>query len=254
MSCASIRRTGSSFFTASSIARSLRRSGRAEETFRELVRELGREVSARQDRGSAQAAARPPLRRPASAHASLGTVAAYWASLGLSPRERGETISRNAACAFNRSTCRAQRELGAALRELGVRVVKRSADLTVTLVSDYLEATAGRIEPAALVGSCALAARPALRHLSPGRAGVQPGQERLLGLPCRADDSAIARSRRSSTAERRAVSPLRRSPATRSDRAASSLLPSRSQKRSPPAFAPTCAITSSASICWARPS
>ncbi len=30
-------------------------------------------------------------------------------------------------------------ELGAALRELGVRVVKRSADLTVTLVNDYLD-------------------------------------------------------------------------------------------------------------------
>ena len=30
-------------------------------------------------------------------------------------------------------------ELGAALSELGVRVVKRSADLTVTLVNDYLE-------------------------------------------------------------------------------------------------------------------
>ena len=30
-------------------------------------------------------------------------------------------------------------ELGAALSELGVRVVKRPADLTVTLVNDYLE-------------------------------------------------------------------------------------------------------------------
>ena len=48
-------------------------------------------------------------------------------------------ISRNAVCAFNRSTSRVQRNLAAALSKLGVRVVKRSADLTVTLVNDYLE-------------------------------------------------------------------------------------------------------------------
>ena len=35
--------------------------------------------------------------------------------------------------------CKAGTELSAALRELGVRVVKNSPDLTVTLVNDYLE-------------------------------------------------------------------------------------------------------------------
>ena len=39
----------------------------------------------------------------------------------------------------SRSTCRVQRNSSAALTELGVRVVKRSADLTITLVSDYLD-------------------------------------------------------------------------------------------------------------------
>ena len=65
-------------------------------------------------------------------------MAGYWASLGLPPgiaeqnlgncRVRVESIDVQGAAAF-----------GAALSELGVRVVKRSADLTVTLVNDYLE-------------------------------------------------------------------------------------------------------------------
>ena len=48
---------------------------------------------------------------------------------------------------------------------------------------------AGRIEPAAFVGRYALAAGPTLRHFSPGGAGVQPGQERLLGLSCRSHET-----------------------------------------------------------------
>ena len=42
-------------------------------------------------------------------------------------------------CASRRSTCKGAAELSAALSELGVNVVKRSPDLTVTLVNDYLE-------------------------------------------------------------------------------------------------------------------
>jgi oxazoline/thiazoline synthase len=70
--------------------------------------------------------------------ASAGTVAAYWASLGLPPdvaatnledhRVRVESIDVEGA-----------RQLTTALQELGVRVVKKSHHLTVTLVNDYLE-------------------------------------------------------------------------------------------------------------------
>src|SRR6202047_2240961 len=69
---------------------------------------------------------------------SAGVVAGYWASLGLPPgiaeqnlgncRVRGESIDVQGATEF-----------GAALGKLGVHVVKRAADLTVTLVNDYLE-------------------------------------------------------------------------------------------------------------------
>ena len=74
---------------------------------------------------------------PAS-RSSNGVVAAYWASLGLSP----ETAERNLQkCRVRIQPIDVQgaTELGAALSELGVRVVKRSPDLTVTLVNDYLE-------------------------------------------------------------------------------------------------------------------
>ena len=47
----------------------------------------------------------------------------------------------------------------------------------------------GRIEPAAFVGWHPVGARPALRHFSPGGAGVQTGAERLLDVSCRSDET-----------------------------------------------------------------
>ena len=98
---------------------------------------------------------------------------------------------------------------------------------------------AGRIEPAARVGPYALAAGATLRRLSAGGTGVHPGQDRLLDLPVRSHDpqsrgQGFSRPR---TGARR--SRFHRSPATRSDKAPSSLPPSKSPRRSPPAFAPS---------------
>jgi ribosomal protein S12 methylthiotransferase accessory factor len=71
-------------------------------------------------------------------------VAGYWASLGLPP----------AAAEENLKTCRVRveaidvdgaKELTSALRELGVVVVNRSPDLTITLVNDYLERRLGEL-------------------------------------------------------------------------------------------------------------
>jgi oxazoline/thiazoline synthase len=67
-----------------------------------------------------------------------GTVAGYWASLGLPPEIAEENL---AGCRVRVEAFDVQggRELTKALGELGVRVVNRSADLTITLVNDYLE-------------------------------------------------------------------------------------------------------------------
>ena len=74
---------------------------------------------------------------PAS-RSSVGAAAAYWASLGLLPETAQKNLQK---CRVRIQSIDVQgaTELGAALSGLGVRVVKRSADLTVTLVSDYFE-------------------------------------------------------------------------------------------------------------------
>jgi ribosomal protein S12 methylthiotransferase accessory factor len=67
-----------------------------------------------------------------------GTIAGYWASLGLS----WETVEKNfraVAVSVQSIDVQGAKELTAALRELGVRATTRSADLAVTLVNDYLD-------------------------------------------------------------------------------------------------------------------
>lgn len=73
-----------------------------------------------------------------AARVSAGAVAGYWASLGLTPADAQKNLQ---ACRVRIQSfgVRGERELAAALKELGVRVVEQSADLTITLVGDYLD-------------------------------------------------------------------------------------------------------------------
>ena len=70
--------------------------------------------------------------------AAAGATGAYWASLGLLP-EAAERNLQKFRVRIQAIDVQGAIELGAALSGLGVRVVKRPGDLTVTLVSDYLE-------------------------------------------------------------------------------------------------------------------
>src|SRR5580704_744616 len=70
--------------------------------------------------------------------ASTDVMAAYWASLGLPP-EAAEKTLQNFRVRIQSIDVQGASELDAALSGLGVRVVKRPADLTVTLVNDYLD-------------------------------------------------------------------------------------------------------------------
>jgi ribosomal protein S12 methylthiotransferase accessory factor len=65
-------------------------------------------------------------------------VAAYWASLGLLP-ESAEKALQKTRLRVQAVDVEGAAELTDALTAMGVRVVKRSADLTVTLVGDYLD-------------------------------------------------------------------------------------------------------------------
>ena len=75
-----------------------------------------------------------PAPRSSADHAD-----AYWASLGLLPADAKRHLQK---CRVRIESIDVQGAtgLGTALKALGVRVVKGAADLTVTLVSDYLEA------------------------------------------------------------------------------------------------------------------
>ncbi len=104
---------------------------------RELVRELGQDFPS----DKIEEALKRLLDRryvvPASS-VSGGTVGGYWASLGLPPEVAEKNLG---SCRVRIQSIDVQgaAELGTALGELGVRVVKGSPDLTVTLVNDYLE-------------------------------------------------------------------------------------------------------------------
>ena len=116
-------------------------------------------------------------------------------------RGRGAEISRNAPFTSSRSTSKGRRHFRRRLGALGVRVARRSGDLTVVLASDYLEERLDAVNRRHLSDRHAVAARPAFRHLSVGGAGLQAGRGRLLGLPCRADaaqprDQGVPRPRR----------------------------------------------------------
>jgi ribosomal protein S12 methylthiotransferase accessory factor len=74
----------------------------------------------------------------ASSRSSADTVAGYWASLGLLPVIAEQNLG-NCRVRIQSIEVQGTKELGTALGKLGVRVVDRSPDLTVTLVNDYLE-------------------------------------------------------------------------------------------------------------------
>ena len=74
----------------------------------------------------------------ATSRSSADAVAGYWASLGLLP-EIAEQNLGNCRVRIQSIEVQGAKELGVALGKLGVRVVNRSPDLTVTLVNDYLE-------------------------------------------------------------------------------------------------------------------
>ncbi|HEY1748070.1 MAG TPA: TOMM precursor leader peptide-binding protein [Xanthobacteraceae bacterium] len=70
---------------------------------------------------------------------TAGDIAtAYWLSLGLSPQTAEKNL-QNCRVRVESIAVQGGKELTAALRKLGVRLVDRAADLTVTLVGDYLD-------------------------------------------------------------------------------------------------------------------
>jgi ribosomal protein S12 methylthiotransferase accessory factor len=112
--------------------------GEGGRSFREIIRELEEDFPPDQIH---EALKRLIERRYilTASRASTGIAAAYWASLGLSP-ETAEKNLQKCRVRIQSIAVDGAKELEAALKELGVRVVKRSPGMTITLVNDYLEA------------------------------------------------------------------------------------------------------------------
>jgi bacteriocin biosynthesis cyclodehydratase domain-containing protein len=112
--------------------------GKGGKSVRELVRDLEKDFPSDKIHEALKRLVDRRYILPASS-SSNGVAAAYWASLGLSPETAHQNLQK---CRVRIQSIKVQgeAELGAALSELGVRVVKRSPNLTVTLVNDYLEA------------------------------------------------------------------------------------------------------------------
>jgi bacteriocin biosynthesis cyclodehydratase domain-containing protein len=105
--------------------------------FRELVRELEQHFPTDKIEEAIKRLIERRYVVPGS-RAPAGAMAGYWASLGLPPGMAEQNLANCRVC-IQSIDVQGAAELGTALRELGVRVVKSDPDLTVTLVSDYLE-------------------------------------------------------------------------------------------------------------------
>jgi len=86
-----------------------------------------------------------------SSQAFAAPVAGYWASLGLPPASAAEALNK-CRVRIEAIDVDGARELTAALRERGVNVVNGAADLTVTLVNDYLERRLAELNKERLAG------------------------------------------------------------------------------------------------------
>jgi len=103
----------------------------------QLVRELGKDFPADKIREALKRLADRRFVVPAP-RSSANHADAYWASLGLLPDDAKRNLQKCRVC-IQSIDVKGAKELSAALKALGVRIVKGPADLTVTLVSDYLE-------------------------------------------------------------------------------------------------------------------
>ena len=111
--------------------------GKGEKSFRELVRDLEKDFPPDKIHEALKRLVERRYVLPASS-AWNGVAAAYWASLGLSPETAQQNLQQWRVL-IQSIDVQGETELGAALSGLGVRVVKRSPNLTVTLVNDYLD-------------------------------------------------------------------------------------------------------------------
>ncbi len=98
----------------------------------------------------------------------------FWASLGLPPGMAEQNLE-SCRVRVEAIDVKGAAEFGAALSALGVRVVKSSPDLTITLVNDYLERQLAELNQQRVSERQPLADRATFRRFSAGGSGVHAG-------------------------------------------------------------------------------
>jgi oxazoline/thiazoline synthase len=111
--------------------------GKGGQSLQELAGELGRKFPADKVEEALKRLIERRYIVPAT-DSSSGAVAGYWASLGLPPGIAEQNLG-NCRVRVESIDVKGAAEFSSALSKLGVRVVDRSPDLTVTLANDYLE-------------------------------------------------------------------------------------------------------------------
>jgi oxazoline/thiazoline synthase len=111
--------------------------GKGGQSLQELAGELGRKFPADKVEEALKRLIERRYIVPAT-DSSSGAVAGYWASLGLPPGIAEQNLG-NCHVRVESIDVKGAAEFSSALSKLGVRVVDRSPDLTVTLANDYLE-------------------------------------------------------------------------------------------------------------------
>src|ERR1700761_1310874 len=117
--------------------------GKGGKRFEDIVRELKRDFPA----DKVEEALKRLIERRhviASSNTAADATAGYWASLGL-PQEMAESNLNSCRVSVQSIGVQGAPKLAAALTAMGVQVVTRSLDLTVVLVSDYLESRLAEI-------------------------------------------------------------------------------------------------------------
>jgi bacteriocin biosynthesis cyclodehydratase domain-containing protein len=111
--------------------------GRGGKSLPELARDLGRSFPPEKIEEALKRLIERRYLVPVSG-ASGSAAGGFWASLGLPPGIAEQNLG-NCRVRVEAIDVRGAAEFSRALSDLGVNIVKRSADLTVTLVNDYLE-------------------------------------------------------------------------------------------------------------------
>jgi oxazoline/thiazoline synthase len=111
----------------------------AGKNFRRIVRDLEKKFPTDKIQEALKRLVDRRYIEPKRRSSTNSTAAAYWASLGLPPATAERNL-RQCRVRIQSIDVKGAKELGTALGKLGVRVVaKGAADLTVTLVNDYLD-------------------------------------------------------------------------------------------------------------------